>query len=67
MRIKSCEFRPLLEALPIWGRQIETARAPTEAAIVSLSKRFSGIAGRLDQALGPAETSDRQFAISMQP
>jgi len=50
----------LLEALPIWGRQIETARAQTEEAIVSLSERFSGIAGRLDEALGRAETSDRQ-------
>src|SRR5580658_10945028 len=42
----------LLEALPIWARQIETSRAQTEDAVVSLSERFSGIAQRLDAALG---------------
>jgi methyl-accepting chemotaxis protein len=42
----------VLEALPIWARQIETSRAQTEDAVVSLSDRFSGIAQRLDAALG---------------
>ena len=44
-----------LEALPIWARQIDTARTQTEEAIVALSARFSGIVSRLDSALGGAE------------
>jgi methyl-accepting chemotaxis protein len=48
-----------LEALPIWAKQIETSRAQTEAAVVSLSARFSGIAQRLDAALGRQEDSGR--------
>jgi methyl-accepting chemotaxis protein len=50
----------LLEALPIWAKQIETSRAQTEDAIVSLSERFSGIAQRLDAALGREESAGRQ-------
>ena len=50
----------LLEALPIWARQIETSRGHTEDAVVSLSERFSGIAQRLDAALGREEGIDRQ-------
>jgi len=50
----------LLEVLPIWARQIETCRGQTEDAIVSLSERFSGIAQRLDAALGREEGIDRQ-------
>lgn len=30
--------------VPIWGRQIETARAETEESITALAQRFSGIA-----------------------
>ncbi|HET9107441.1 MAG TPA: methyl-accepting chemotaxis protein [Steroidobacteraceae bacterium] len=44
-----------LEALPIWARQVETARRQTEEAIVALSTRFDGIARRLDAALGAVE------------
>jgi methyl-accepting chemotaxis protein len=50
----------LLEALPIWARQIETSRGQTEDAVVSLSDRFSGIAQRLDAALGRDEGVGRQ-------
>jgi len=50
----------LLEALPIWARQIETTRGQTEDAVVSLSQRFSGIAQRLDAALGREESIGRQ-------
>jgi methyl-accepting chemotaxis protein len=50
----------LLEALPIWARQIETSRGQTEDAVVSLSERFSGIAQRLDAALGREESVGRQ-------
>jgi len=50
----------LLEVLPIWARQIETSRGHTEDAVVSLSERFSGIAQRLDAALGREEGIDRQ-------
>ena len=41
-----------LQALPVWARQIETARGQAEEAIVALSARFSGIVDRLDAALG---------------
>ena len=50
----------LLEALPIWARQIETTRGQTEDAVVSLSARFSGIAQRLDAALGREQSVGRQ-------
>ncbi len=50
----------LLEALPIWARQIETSRHQTEAAVVSLSERFCGIVQRLDAALGREEGVGRQ-------
>lgn len=52
------------EALPIWARQIETARKQTEDAIVSLTARFDGIANRLDAALGTAERPGGTRAIS---
>ena len=43
------ESNPLL---PIWAKQIETAREQTEAAIVALTARFSAIVHRIDAALG---------------
>lgn len=54
------QISTLLEALPIWARQIETSRGQTEDAVVSLSERFSGIAQRLDAALGREESVGRQ-------
>lgn len=44
-----------VEALPIWAKQVETARAQTEEAIVALSARFAGIVGRLDAALAVSQ------------
>lgn len=43
-----------IEALPIWVKQIDTAREQTEEAIVALSARFAGIAASLDAALKTA-------------
>jgi methyl-accepting chemotaxis protein len=40
------------QLLPIWAKQIETARHQTEEAIVALSSRFSAIVDRIDSALG---------------
>lgn len=38
------------EVVPIWQRQIETARSEMEQAIVELTQRFSGIVTRLQAA-----------------
>ena len=43
------------EALPVWGKQIETARGQAEVAIISLTDRFAGIVRRLDVALGHSD------------
>lgn len=56
--------RICLEALPIWARQVETARRQTEEAIVALSARFDGIANRLDAALGTIEKDGGTRAIT---
>lgn len=40
------------EVLPIWGRQIESARSQTETALVDLATCFGDIHQRLDTALG---------------
>ena len=45
------------QAVPIWAKQVESARRQTEEAIVSLSNRFEGIVNRLDSALGSGEES----------
>jgi methyl-accepting chemotaxis protein len=49
---ESAAAAPLYGAVPIWVRNIETARRQTEDAIVSLSDRFAGIVQRLGAALG---------------
>ncbi len=41
-----------LQSVPIWARQIETARRQTEDAIVALTNRFAGTVNRLDTMLG---------------
>jgi methyl-accepting chemotaxis protein len=41
-----------LESVPIWARQVETARRQTEDAIVALTARFAGTVNRLDKMLG---------------
>jgi methyl-accepting chemotaxis protein len=49
---RAVQGRVCLDALPIWAKQVETARLQTEEAVVALSARFSGIVDRLDSALG---------------
>ncbi|EGV32840.1 methyl-accepting chemotaxis sensory transducer [Thiorhodococcus drewsii AZ1] len=39
------------EVLPIWRRQVETARDQTEEAITGLTQRFSGIYDRLESSM----------------
>jgi len=41
-----------LQSLPIWSRQIDTARRQTEDAIVALSSRFAATVSRLERMLG---------------
>jgi methyl-accepting chemotaxis protein len=41
-----------LQAVPIWARQVDTARQQTEDAIVNLTARFASTVGRLDKMLG---------------
>jgi methyl-accepting chemotaxis protein len=57
-----------LQALPIWSKQIETARLQTEEAIVALSARFSAIVNRLDLALDASEnnSSSGELAHALQ-
>jgi methyl-accepting chemotaxis protein len=52
------------EALPIWAKQIESARRQTEDAVVALTARFEGIVGRLDRALGGAGADSGTKAIA---
>jgi len=52
------------EALPIWEKQIESARRQTEEGVVALISRFEGIVNRLDKALGAAGTSSGTKAIA---
>jgi methyl-accepting chemotaxis protein len=40
-----------LQSVPIWARQVETARRQTEEAIVALTARFAGTVNRLDKML----------------
>jgi len=46
-----------IEALPIWTKQVETAREQTEQAIVALSTRFAGIVAKLDAALDASHSN----------
>ncbi|MCF3096436.1 chemotaxis protein [Aeromonas australiensis] len=39
------------KALPIWSQQIENSRQQTEAAIIDLTQRFSGLANKLEEAV----------------
>ena len=45
------------QAVPIWAKQVESARRQTEQAIVALSQRFEGIVNRLDSALSSGDES----------
>jgi methyl-accepting chemotaxis protein len=52
------------EALPIWAKQIQSARSQSEDAVVALSARFEGIVNRLDRALGAVGTDSGSKAIA---
>jgi methyl-accepting chemotaxis protein len=52
------------QAVPIWAKQVESARRQTEEAVISLSKRFEGIVNRLDSALGSGEESGANAVVS---
>jgi methyl-accepting chemotaxis protein len=51
-------------ALPIWAKQLETAREQTQDAVISLMKRFGDIVNRLDVALGSARAHTRGNPIA---
>jgi methyl-accepting chemotaxis protein len=48
-----------LQSVPIWARQVETARRQTEDAIVALTARFAGTVNRLDKMLGGQDRHSR--------
>lgn len=52
------------EALPIWAKQIQSARRQSEDAVVALSARFEGIVNRLDRALGAVGADSGSKAIA---
>jgi len=52
------------ESLPIWAKQIQSARHQTEEAIVALTARFEGIVNRLDRALGGVASDSGTKAIA---
>ncbi len=41
-----------LQSVPIWARQVDTARRQTEDAITALTARFAGTVNRLEKMLG---------------
>ena len=47
----------LMNALPIWSRQTESARSQTEGAITDLSQRFSQIVDNLDTTITASSSS----------
>jgi len=51
-----------LQSVPIWARQVDTARRQTEEAIVALTSRFAGTVNRLEKMLGQDSRSSSQQA-----
>ena len=45
------------QALPIWSRQIETARVQTEDAVTALAARFSGLVDKLEAAVTASQNA----------
>ena len=43
------------QALPIWSKQVETARSQAEEAVMALSEKFSGIVGRLETSAAASQ------------
>jgi methyl-accepting chemotaxis protein len=54
------------QAIPIWSKQIDTARSQAESAVVSLTERFGAIVQGLDTALGAADRHGSAQAISVE-
>lgn len=52
------------QVLPIWNRQIETARSQTETSLVDLATCFGDIHQRLDTALGLYRSSTDGMSVS---
>jgi len=52
------------EVLPVWRRQIETARSHSEESVASILAAFGSISDRLDQAM--VATQGNQAALSCQ-
>lgn len=45
------------QVLPVWSRQIETARMQTETAITELAARFSGLVVKLETAVAASQST----------
>ncbi|HEX8980173.1 MAG TPA: methyl-accepting chemotaxis protein [Parasulfuritortus sp.] len=43
--------------VPVWAKQIDSSRQQTEAALVEVTQRFSGIVDQLDQAIAASSAS----------
>jgi methyl-accepting chemotaxis protein len=54
------------EALPIWQRQIDTARTQTEQAVIDLTSRFAALVDQLSGTLDQSRTSMTQSNKGMQ-
>lgn len=65
----ACEHAPespsrSLEALRIWGKQVENARRQSESAVVQLSALFSGIVTNIDLAVSGSQQQSQQQAAA---
>jgi methyl-accepting chemotaxis protein len=49
--VTSARSTAALQSVPIWARQVETARSQTEDAIIALTARFANTVNRLDKML----------------
>lgn len=58
--------RVLDHALPVWTRQVETAREQAEFAVALLSERFAAIVRRLEETLGAVDRGVGSRAVSME-
>lgn len=56
-----------LRALPIWMKQVETARIQAEHAVIEISARFAAIAQRVDSALHASRRNDYLADASQDP
>ncbi|MCI0996245.1 chemotaxis protein [Pseudomonas corrugata] len=52
----------ILGAMPIWAKQVESSRQQTEAAIVSLTSRFTGISSRLEETVQASQLAAGELA-----